>query len=262
MKFPETFEIVLRYGPQGGLAFDPADPVGVENPCLISCKLRKIVWLLGQDIAVAPCAVETSSAVASGVAVPSSAVAASVAVPSSAVAAMTGTPMTRMVTQQPEVMNLIDDDDVMDIWLGRCSRMAQILADCRSDRRLHLDLPLPDLTTAALHSHAQHRIDDRLARGYVGGFKLGITHKPWDRWVNPGFGYRAKGYKELAFYVITESSDVVAKLERDLLMTYRRYGKDGNLVNGHGHALCLNRNPGGEGAHHGCSPFFLYLAVR
>ena len=56
-----------------------------------------------------------------------------------------------------------------------------------------------------------------------------------------------------------ENSDRVAQTEADAIAHHRRLGRGGLLVNPRGDTRCLNRNPGGESAHHGFSPFFLYV---
>ena len=57
----------------------------------------------------------------------------------------------------------------------------------------------------------------------------------------------------------SENSDWIAQAEADAIAHHRRLGRGGMLVNPHGDTRCLNRNPGGESAHHGISPFFLYV---
>ena len=57
----------------------------------------------------------------------------------------------------------------------------------------------------------------------------------------------------------SENSDWIAQAEADAIAHHRRLGRGGVLVNARGDARCLNRNPGGESAHHGISPFFLYV---
>ena len=42
---------------------------------------------------------------------------------------------------------------------------------------------------------------------------------------------------------------------------YRYRDRQGNVVGNPGNPRCLNRTKGGESAHHGFSPFFVYVAT-
>ena len=61
--------------------------------------------------------------------------------------------------------------------------------------------------------------------------------------------------------LISESSEFIARQEQLAIARYRRFNRCNMLVNEHGHVGCQNRAPGGENAHHGISPFFLYVVV-
>ena len=79
-------------------------------------------------------------------------------------------------------------------------------------------------------------------------FKIGITYRPHQRWVDPRYGYKHKGYARMVFCFATDRSDDVVTLEKSLIAHLKSDGR------------CLNKAHGGESAHHGFSPFFLYVA--
>ena len=61
---------------------------------------------------------------------------------------------------------------------------------------------------------------------------------------------------------VFDSSDEVAAMETALIGCYRRYDRSGIHVGKPGHHLCRNHAPGGENAHVGPSPFFVYVVFR
>ena len=61
---------------------------------------------------------------------------------------------------------------------------------------------------------------------------------------------------------VFESSDDVAAMEAALIGCYRRFDRSGKHVGNPGHHLCCNRAPGGENAHVGHSPFFVYVVFQ
>ena len=105
--------------------------------------------------------------------------------------------------------------------------------------------------------------------GYMQGFKVGITHKPLERWGGNAVqkncslaGYAHEGFREFVILCVHDHSEFIASIEKECLLKYRRYDRCGCLVNSDGDYLNLNRAPGGESAHHGIPPHLLYLAVK
>ena len=98
------------------------------------------------------------------------------------------------------------------------------------------------------HGRVLEVIDRYLSRRRRASFKIGITFQPLQRWAHPGYGYKHKGYKQIIFCFATDRSDDVASLERALIASFKF------------NTQCRNVSPGGESAHHGFSPFFLYVA--
>ena len=109
--------------------------------------------------------------------------------------------------------------------------------------------------------HAIDIIEERLSLGYIAAFKIGITFIPLHRYTNDEYGYCHEGFEEFIVIGCSSSSRVIAQLEIELISQYRRHDRSGNYVGG-GHPLCINRAGGGESAHHGEPPFFVYLVVK
>ena len=151
----------------------------------------------------------------------------------------------------------------IEYWTRVSHRFGAVLAATQADTRIVWSLPATqELDSPEFQfNHCVEVVETRLGQEYLNGFKVGITFIPWDRWANTRFGYRKFGFTELIIMAASESSDAIASLETRLIDKWRRQDRRGNFTGG-GHVLCLNRAPGGEGAHHGVSPFFLYLAVR
>ena len=130
-------------------------------------------------------------------------------------------------------------------------------SEVRRDPRLYLNFPTPGSANEIWHGVG---IINELLRCGTRVFKIGITYKPYCRWSNRSFGYEATGYSGMVFIYVSESSDAVADMETGLIALYRYRDREGNVVGGD--PRCLNRVPGGEGAHHGYSPFFVYIAFK
>ena len=108
-------------------------------------------------------------------------------------------------------------------------------------------------------------IREMLATGCVEKFKIGITFQPARRWTNPKYGYQVLGYTTMVICYASESSDVIAEMEEGLIALYRVFDRSGQYVQKDrrdGDVRCANRAPGGESAHHGHSPFFLYVVAK
>ena len=108
-------------------------------------------------------------------------------------------------------------------------------------------------------------IREMLATGFVEKFKIGITFQPARRWTNPKYGYQVLGYTTMVICYASESSDVIAEMEEGLIALYRVFDRSGQYVQKDrrdGDVRCANRAPGGESAHHGHSPFFLYVVAK
>ena len=151
----------------------------------------------------------------------------------------------------------------VEYWTRVSHRFPAVLAATHADPRIVWSLPATNKLDSIdfQFSHCVEVVETRLDREYLSGFKVGITFTPWDRWSSHRFGYRKFGFTELIIMAASNSSDDIASLETRLIGKWRRLDRRGNFTGG-GHALCLNRAPGGESAHHGVSPFFVYLAVR
>ena len=156
------------------------------------------------------------------------------------------------------------EQTAIEYWSTRTSRLALIYRDTKFDRRFSWQLA-GESHAGSLESQLEHChacVQARLIRGYIKGFKIGITHLPTERMYNPRFGYRTFGFGEMILLAAHVDCDIIADLEKGLLVTYRRYNRADQCVNPHGHALCLNRAPGGESATHGFSPFFVYMVIK
>ena len=135
------------------------------------------------------------------------------------------------------------------------NRVAPLLLD----PRLYLSFPTPDNANEIWHGAG---IINELLRCGTRAFKIGITYKPYCRWSNRSYGYEATGYSGMVFIYVSESSDDVAEMERALIALYRYRDRLDNVVGRPGNTRCMNRAAGGEGAHHGYSPFFVYIAFK
>ena len=143
-------------------------------------------------------------------------------------------------------------------WL-HFPRMAIVLAQTREDPRVVWALAPPGEAHEVWWG--AHAIRAALNDG-VAAFKIGITYMPMHRWANERYGYSYLGFSSIVFLYVSESSDHIADLERALIDMYRYTDRSGQLVGRPGNRRCLNHAPGGEGAHHGYSPFYLYIALK
>ena len=74
-------------------------------------------------------------------------------------------------------------------------------------------------------------------------FKIGITYEPHDRLNRPDYVQLPR----MCVSVVTENSTLTAEAETNAITRYKPDPR------------CMNIAPGGESAHHGCSPHFLYV---
>ena len=111
-------------------------------------------------------------------------------------------------------------------------------------------------------------LEQRLLQQYIKAFKIGVTSNPWRRWAHepePGDsmrGYRAEGFHQLQFLFSTPQRNVVGPMEKQLLLTYRRYDYERGCNTSAGHVLCANLRQGGENAGYGNGPWYLYVAWK
>ena len=164
----------------------------------------------------------------------------------------------------PRVIDLISSSDESEsagaldpiaFWRARIDRFSRVLDETNADSRTAWLLPAPGHDQ---HAHAVACVRENLALGYVQGFKIGITHIPQTRFGRLDY----QTFTSFTILSVNDDSQKIADLEISVLAVFRRYDVRGFLVNPAGHALCENRQPGGENAHHGCAPFCLYLALR
>ena len=144
-------------------------------------------------------------------------------------------------------------------------RMDKIVLQTCRDRSVLWALAAPDESSEIWHGG---RVIRAALQDGARFFKLGITFKPYHRWANDRYGYKHDGFKSIVLMYVSENSDHIAEMETALIDVFRykpRYG-DGDMacaiIGNTGDRRCLNRAPGGEGAHHGFSPFFVYAALK
>ena len=142
-------------------------------------------------------------------------------------------------------------------WRGLTNMEQHIMATANT--RISWQLPTPDAAEDIFHGH--HIIKDMLNNG-ASKIKIGITYQPVIRWSNPRYGYQHLAYTGMKLIYVFESSDKVAAMEKALIGIYRWKDRDGKIVGKPGDRRCANRAPGGESAHVGYSPFFVYIAFR
>ena len=146
-----------------------------------------------------------------------------------------------------------------------------------SDRNLHEWLRL-DMTNllGRVESCSQHRnIEWRLQRPFAPQsdwqchldcvineglrmnqcFKIGITYMPWNRITYADYRHDDR---KMIMSLVSDSSELIAAAEENAISRYRPMDRAGQRIEG-GDPRCQNRAPGGEGAHHGFSPFFCYV---
>ena len=160
----------------------------------------------------------------------------------------------------------------LSFWKKRIPRMSTTHRQALTITEIRWNLS-PDVSMADSFNHQLKfclaAIDARKGMGYMQAFKIGITHKPCERWGGMAVknncslkGYAHEGWREFVILCVHDDSDFIASLEKECLLTYRRYDSQGCLVNSGGDHLNLNRAPGGESAHHGIPPHLLYLVVK
>ena len=156
-------------------------------------------------------------------------------------------------------------ESIIEFWCDNIPRFTSVFQSTERDScitwRLHPDVPAIDCMPTQIR-HAREVIDGVLEAGYVRCFKVGLTHKPVERYRNELYGYETLKYSELIILICSDNAGFIARAETLLLSTYRRYNTNDQCINTSGHALCKNRKPGGEGAYHGEPPYFVYLAIR
>ena len=144
-------------------------------------------------------------------------------------------------------------------WAGRITRFTAVKRASSACRIAVWELPEFSLAedSNAQYSHCKGVIDGLLTRGFIAGFKIGITYLPFER----AEAYKLQGYKEFRVMAVHDDADRIKTLERRLIDAFRRYGPGGRLFSLYGHCLCHNRNPGGESGDHGLAPFCCYVAL-
>ena len=143
-------------------------------------------------------------------------------------------------------------------WRG-LTNMEQHMASVSLNHAISWQLPEPEAAEDIFHGH--HIIKDMLNNG-ASRIKIGITYQPVIRWSNRRYGYQHLAYTGMKLIYVFESSDKVADMEKALIGIYRWKDRDGKIVGQPGDRRCANRAPGGESAHVGYSPFFVYIAFR
>ena len=152
-----------------------------------------------------------------------------------------------------------DDTTTLRFWRG-LTNMAHHIS--MVDRHPEITWHLPEPAEADLAIHGTRHIRAILNMGGVSAFKIGITCHPAHRWCNRRYGYQHGIYSEMHVIYVSESSDKVAAMEKALIRIYRRYDRSGIYVGKPGDPRCGNRAPGGENAHVGYSPFFVYVVFQ
>ena len=180
------------------------------------------------------------------------------------------------VSVTPHGWNRIDPklygvEDPMQYWIRTIPRMREVVAsaDCFRPIPPHsrgIAWKLPPLGQDPVVGAIAY-IDRIVGRGWVRCFKIGLTHLLAERWCRADFGYRDLGYRGMVVLAVSDMSDDIANAETSVIARFRRYGPRGRVIldasgQPSGHVLCENRNPGGEGAHHGIAPFMLYVAWK
>ena len=161
----------------------------------------------------------------------------------------------------------IDPEALFFHWFRSIDRFQEVYVATRSVPNVtwNLDSSVDAISCAyelrTQVERAKTRIDAAL-ESYTNCFKIGITHLPAERFLNPEWGYAADGYHELRILITSPSAPFIARCERALLDHYRRYDTRNQCINIHGHPLCHNKLPGGESSSHGTAPFNCYVAIK
>ena len=137
-------------------------------------------------------------------------------------------------------------------------RMDYVLQHTQQDPRIIFRLLQPGCySRARVNSHINVILNENLSTSSNAVFKIGITYLPWKRIQYHDY----VSMKRMVISLISEDSGRIAQAEIDAIALFRRVDRDNLIVNPQGDHRCLNRAPGGESAHHGISPFFLYVVV-
>jgi len=96
--------------------------------------------------------------------------------------------------------------------------------------------------------HALDVLNRRLSYGYR-RFKFGVSYLPANRWRRSA-EWEGRPLIEMAMVFVSENSDDTANLETQLVAEFR------------GDSRMLNWRKGGEKAHHGISPHFVYIMLQ
>ena len=106
-------------------------------------------------------------------------------------------------------------------------------------------------------------IEDILAQQYVKSFYIGITARLEQRWSGgPGIkGHKNDGWQRMYLLAVSDDPDEIGDAEKSVIGRFRRWGRHG-YFNPDGHRLCMNRNPGAEGARGGEAPHILYVVWK
>ena len=153
-------------------------------------------------------------------------------------------------------------ETTLEFWKRTEPRFSSVYEATLRDDRISWDLS-PSTVVDNVEKQLEHCtsvINAILAKGYVHGFKIGITYLVYERLIGSRIGYAHHGYKGLVVMSVHWDADVISLIERRLLDIFRRYDRRGQYL-GNGHMLCKNRAPGGESASHGFAPHFCYVAV-
>ena len=144
-------------------------------------------------------------------------------------------------------------------------RMDDVVQNTKQDPRIIFRLLQPNFLEnvpdnerrARVNSHINVILNENLSTSSNAVFKIGITYLPWKRIQYHDY----VSMKRMVISLISEDSGRIAQAEIDAIALFRRVDRDNLIVNPQGDHRCLNRAPGGESAHHGISPFFLYVVV-
>ena len=149
-------------------------------------------------------------------------------------------------------------------WINKIGYPMQKAVDDASRHGNSIEWHLPPRRASPVEWCVGH-IEQVLHDGYVAGFYIGITHLISERWLHPRDqmrGHCRRGFQRMVICAVSDLSDEIANAETSVIARFRRWGRGGYLHNTDGHPLCENRNPGGEGAHHGTAPFALYVCWK
>lgn len=149
-------------------------------------------------------------------------------------------------------------------WINKIGYPMQKAVDDASRHGNSIEWHLPPRRASLVEWCVGH-IDEVLHDAYVAAFYIGITHVISERWLHPRDrmrGHCRRGFQRMVICAVSDQSDEIANAETSVIARFRRFGRGGQLHNTDGHPLCENRNPGGEGAHHGTPPFCLYVCWK